>query len=115
MEPLGVRVVTAMVGEVQTKIYENGDPPQLPTDSYYASVQQYITRQATGKLQESNELAEVTARNLVSDVLGGLSGHTWRGGVAGTARIASWLLPTRIFVSCQVVTRSLPDDACGHG
>ena len=42
LESLGVRVVTAMVGEVATQIFQNGDPPALPQDSYYQSVKQYV-------------------------------------------------------------------------
>ncbi|EAW07079.1 putative short-chain dehydrogenase/reductase [Aspergillus clavatus NRRL 1] len=99
MEPLGVRVITAMVGEVETKIYHNGRSLQLPQESYYRTVQHIIADQAAGKLQKSNERADVTARNLVRDVLSGRSGFTWRGGVAGTAKLALWLLPTRLFVS----------------
>ncbi|RAL09581.1 putative short-chain dehydrogenase/reductase [Aspergillus homomorphus CBS 101889] len=100
MEPLGVRVIAAMVGEVETNIYQNGlRTLKLPADSYYRSVEHIIADQAAGKLQTKNERPEVTARNLVRDVLSGRSGFTWRGGVAGTARLASWLLPTRFFVS----------------
>lgn len=99
MEPLGVRVVTAMVGEIATNIYQNAETPILPPGSYYTSVQQYIIDQAAGKLQQQNEPLEITARNLVQDVLGGRSGQTWRGGVAGTAKLATWLLPNRLFVS----------------
>ena len=99
MEPLGVRVVTAMVGEIETNIYQNCEPPILPPGSYYKSVEQYIIDQAAGKLQKQNEPLEITARNLLRDVLSGRSGQTWRGGVAGTAKLATWLLPTRLFVS----------------
>ncbi|CZR50458.1 related to 1-acyldihydroxyacetone-phosphate reductase [Phialocephala subalpina] len=97
MEPLSVCVLTATVGEAETNIYQIGEPPELPKGSYYLSVRQYIVDQAAGKLQKSNEPAEVTAQNLVKDVLSGKSGQTWRGGVAGTAKLASWLPPTRIF------------------
>ena len=99
LESLGVRVVTAMVGEVATQIFQNGDPPALPKDSYYQSVKQYVYDQAAGKMQKNDEPAEVTARNLVGDVMAGRSGQVWRGGLAGTVRLASWLLPTRLLVS----------------
>ncbi|KAJ9485201.1 hypothetical protein VN97_g8155 [Penicillium thymicola] len=98
LEPLGVRVLTAMVGEVETKIYQNSRPLKLPDGSYYKSVESFIVDQASGKLQKTNEKAEVTAHNLVRDVQNGRVGFTWRGGVAGTAKLASWLLPTRLFV-----------------
>ncbi len=99
MEPLGVRVLTAMVGEVQTKIYQNNEPAKLPEGSYYSSVAKFIFDQGSGLMQTNNEDANVTAKNLVKDVMNGSRGQVWRGGVAGTARLASWLLPTRVFVS----------------
>ncbi|RYO90884.1 hypothetical protein DL766_009703 [Monosporascus sp. MC13-8B] len=83
MRPLGVRVVTAMVGEVETEFY-NHDTFSLPPDSHYKSIEAIIRKQSTGEMQVNNEKAWVTARNLVNDVLSGRSGQVWRGGVAGT-------------------------------
>lgn len=98
MQGLGVRVITAMVGEVETNIYQNGRvPPSLPPSSYYASVKELIFRQGTGQMQTENEKASVTAANLVRDVLGGRDGHVWRGGVAGRAKYLHWMLPERLF------------------
>lgn len=108
MEPLGVRVITAMIGEVQTKIYQNSETPKLPEGSYYSSVAKFIFDQGAGVMQRNNEDANVTAKNLVKDVLNGSRGQVWRGGIAGTARLASWLLPTRVFVS----PRALLDCVC---
>lgn len=102
MEPLGVRVVTAMVGEVETGIYQSGGASstakyKLPETSLYKAVESFITAQAAGQLQTNNESAEKVAKSLVNDVLGGMSGQTWRGGVAGTARFALSYLPSRWF------------------
>ncbi|KAM0795811.1 hypothetical protein BDR22DRAFT_882864 [Usnea florida] len=84
LKGLGVRVITAMVGEVETNIYDNAStPPSLPSSSYYASIKDLIFQQ------------EITAENLVSDVLGGRDGHVWRGGVAGRAKYFHWILPER--------------------
>lgn len=103
MEPLGVRVISVMLGEVESQIYRNAEPPPLPENSYYHSVKQFVADQGAGKFQTRSESAELTARNLVGDVVGGKSGQVWRGGIAGTARLASWLLPTRLFVSDDVI------------
>jgi NAD(P)-dependent dehydrogenase (short-subunit alcohol dehydrogenase family) len=103
MAGLGVKVVTAMVGEVETQIYQGGKSYKLPEGSYYKSVETFIVDQGNGKLQTSNESAEKTAKSLVSDLLSGMSGQTWRGGVAGTAKVAHWLLPGRLFVSLLLV------------
>ncbi|KAL4910876.1 hypothetical protein BDW74DRAFT_172335 [Aspergillus multicolor] len=97
MALLGARVVTAMVGEVETNIYAHNEPSKLLEKSYYRCVESFIADQAAGKMQTHNEPVDVTARNLVGDVLRGFSGKTWRGGVAGTARITLWLLPGRLF------------------
>ncbi|KAI1152045.1 hypothetical protein F4825DRAFT_420920 [Nemania diffusa] len=98
MQGLGVRVITAMVGEVETKIYDNAlISPSLPPSSYYKSIKQLIFQQGTGVMQVENEKAEVTAENLVKDVLSGRNGHVWRGGVAGRAKYFHWILPERFF------------------
>lgn len=98
MQGLGVRVVTAMVGEVETKIYDSRTAtPSLPASSYYASIKDFIFQQGTGQMQKENEKAEVTADNLVRDVLSGRDGHVWRGGVAGRAKYFHWILPERFF------------------
>ena len=98
MQGLGVRVITAMVGEVDTKIYDIAStPPSLPSTSYYTAIEDLNFHQGTGQMAKENEKAEVTAENLVSDVLGGRDGHVWRGGVAGRAKYLHWILPERLF------------------
>jgi len=94
LEPLGVRVVTAMVGAIGTQIYTKYEMT-LPADSWYKPIEDIIRKQARGELQEpNNEPVDVTARNIVRDTLGGRRGKIWRGGEAGAASIGSWLLPT---------------------
>lgn len=98
MQGLGVRVITAMIGEVETNIYQNARaPPSLPPSSYYASIKDLIFQQGTGQMQNENEKGSVTAENLVRDVLSGRNGHVWRGGVAGRAKYFHWMLPERLF------------------
>lgn len=95
LEPLGVRVVTAMVGAVKTQIYTK-QSIIIPINSWYKPVEEIIAKQARGELQEpNNEPPDVTARNVVRDTLGGCRGKIWHGGEAGAARFGSWLLPTR--------------------
>ncbi|XXG94899.1 hypothetical protein Hte_001158 [Hypoxylon texense] len=111
LEPAGVRVVTAMVGEMATRFYrraagagagggeeEEGSPLRaLPEGSWYKPVEDIIRAQARGELQLNNEDPRVTAQNLVNDTLGGKRGKTWRGGVAGFASVATWLMPGKLF------------------
>lgn len=96
LEPLGIRVVTAMVGAVETDIYKKSNKMTLPKDSWYMPIEKIIEKQASGEMQEpNNESAEITAHSIVRDTLRGRSGQIWRGGEAGLASIGSWLLPTR--------------------
>ncbi|KUI69407.1 NADPH-dependent 1-acyldihydroxyacetone phosphate reductase [Cytospora mali] len=97
LAPLGVRVVTAMVGSVDTQIYQKYDVA-MPADSWYKSVEPFIKNQSRGKFQEQfNEPIDQVAHNLVADTLKGRQGKIWRGGDAGMAKYASWLLPTWLF------------------
>ncbi|KAI1389068.1 putative short-chain dehydrogenase/reductase [Hypoxylon trugodes] len=104
LAPVGVRVVTAMVGEMATQIYSHGGggggadySPSLPEGSWYKPVEDILRTQGQGQFQVNNEDPRVTARNLVTDTLGGKRGKIWRGGNAGFASVASWLLPGRVF------------------
>lgn len=89
--------MTVMLGEVESKIYTKKRAFHLPEKSYYRCIEDIITKQSSGAMQTSNEQPDMVARNLVQDVLKGRKGQVWRGGVAGTAKYASWLLPTRLF------------------
>ncbi|KAI1134065.1 putative short-chain dehydrogenase/reductase [Hypoxylon sp. FL0543] len=94
LEPLGVRVVTAMIGAINTQLYTKHETT-LPQGSYYKPIEGIIAKQVRGELQEpNNEPVHITARNVVRDTLGGRHGKIWRGGEAGAASIGSWLLPT---------------------
>ncbi|KAI7773879.1 hypothetical protein LA080_009702 [Diaporthe eres] len=77
LEPLGIRVMTVMLGQVSTQMH------------YY--------KLEWGRDLNHNESAEVVARNLVTDTTSGRRGQIWRGGVARMVYLALWLLPTRLF------------------
>lgn len=94
LAPLGVRVVTAMVGAIGTSLY-NDREVALPEGSYYKPIEGHIKKQSRGEMQEPfNESVDVTARSLVKDTLAGRRGQIWRGGEAGRASVLSWLVPT---------------------
>ncbi|OBT39596.1 hypothetical protein VE00_10798 [Pseudogymnoascus sp. WSF 3629] len=96
LAPLGVRVVTAMVGAMGTQLYD-GHEVSLPPDSYYKSIEETIKKQSRGEMQAPfNEPVDITARSLVKDTLSGRRGQIWRGGEAGRASILSWLVPTSL-------------------
>nr|AMJ52082.1 lijC [Ascomycota sp. F53] len=96
LAPLGVRVVTAMVGAIGTQLYDNHEV-SLPEGSYYKPIEETIKKQSRGEMQEPfNEPVDVTARSLVKDTLAGRRGQIWRGGEAGRASVLSWLVPTAL-------------------
>ncbi|KAF5696823.1 short-chain dehydrogenase [Fusarium globosum] len=107
LEPLGVRVLTAMVGAINTEIYDGCDVV-LPTDSWYKPIESIIRRQAKGEMQlPNNEAVEVTAASIVRDTLSGRRGKIWRGGEAGMASVGSWLFPTWLVESILHRNRGL--------
>ncbi|KAK6078939.1 IBR finger domain protein (short-chain dehydrogenase) [Seiridium cupressi] len=105
LSPLGVHVVTAMVGEIETEFYGKGASFALPPGSHYKPAEAIIRKQGLGEMQTNNEKAEVTASNLVKDVLSGRTGKVWRGGVAGTVKISTKDPLILHLVSCGVVIR----------
>ncbi|ERF70514.1 hypothetical protein EPUS_07371 [Endocarpon pusillum Z07020] len=49
LQPLGVDVVTAMVGCINTEFCAKDIPSILPSDSFYRSIERYIEDSAAGK------------------------------------------------------------------
>lgn len=97
LEPLGIRVLTIILGQVSTQMYANKPAFHLPGGSPYEKIAGAIAMQSRGELNFNNEPAEIVARNLVRDTISGRRGKIWRGGLAGTVCLTLWLLPTRLF------------------
>ncbi|EKG20606.1 hypothetical protein MPH_02133 [Macrophomina phaseolina MS6] len=94
LQPLGVRVVTAVTGSVKSNVFANGPPLRLPAGSLYAAAEHEIAARAAGMDVERDlpQTLEQYSRNLVADVLGGASGKVYRGKHASTVDfLASWL------------------------
>lgn len=88
--------MTVMIGAVKTPIFLNSHPGplQLPAESYYKPARQFIEDQYHGKLHPpSQQPADLIARNLANDILGGAKGVVWRGALASTINWATWVLP----------------------
>ncbi|KAK3327467.1 putative short-chain dehydrogenase/reductase [Cercophora scortea] len=96
LAPLGVRVLTAMVGAVHTPIHDKAGALNLPETSYYQAAQKVIADQRAGVLKTNSQAVDVTARSLVRDVESGRVGKVWRGGLASTVRYSVRLLPRGI-------------------
>ncbi|QDS71182.1 hypothetical protein FKW77_010198 [Venturia effusa] len=102
LKPLGINVITAMVGMVESKFHDNLDEPQLRDGSLYKAAEKSITMSSTpgaGLLQQHEMSQEKFSANLVDDILAGKSGKIWRGGLSTTSGILSWLLPSWLLVS----------------
>lgn len=69
----------------------------LPEGSLYKRIASAIISLSKGDLNHYNELADVVARSLVRDMIGGRSGQISRGSLAYNVSLALWLLPTRLF------------------
>ncbi|KAI0891083.1 putative short-chain dehydrogenase/reductase [Annulohypoxylon nitens] len=95
LEPLGVRVVTALIGLVDTHIFANStvDEFRMPSNSYYEPVRQFIVDTREGRKAAKLENVDVTARYLVDDILGGAKGCIWRGALSTECKWLSTYLP----------------------
>lgn len=93
LKPLGVNVVTAMVGSIETKFHTNNIPLVLPDNSRYKRIEQYIQDTDSGKNSPKGTNATVFAEQLVKDVLQGKKGQLWRGNMASMTKWASQCIP----------------------
>lgn len=93
LAPLGVRVITAMVGAVTTPIHDKAGELNLPPGSYYQQIRDLINDIRKGSSKPGSQDVNVVAKNLVHDIIGGRSGLIWRGGTSSLSGYLSWLLP----------------------
>jgi len=101
LRPLGVNVITAMVGMVESKFHDNMGEPQLKEGSLYKPAEKWIKLSSTpgqGSLSQHEMALEKFSASMVDDILAGKSGKVWRGGLSTVSRISQWLLPSWILV-----------------
>lgn len=99
LQPLGIRVVTGMIGGVETPIHQNSGDLALPANSYYKSVKDVISDVNRGAKKPNAQPVDVTARAIANDIVGGKSGKIWRGGMASILSWVSSLVPYSVLVS----------------
>ncbi|KAI0805268.1 putative short-chain dehydrogenases/reductase [Xylaria sp. FL0064] len=101
MAPLGVRVVTVILGAVETT---GNDPTlkgelELPASSYYQKIRNIINRHYRGEIFTKKQNVDVAANNVVSDVLKGGSIFIRRGEASTISWISTTFLPHGLFTS----------------
>lgn len=80
MAPLGVKVVTAVLGVVNTSENKPSKPSlELPTGSYYETIWDFIDRQKLGVVYSKKQNVDVAAKNVVDDVRSGRGPFIRRG------------------------------------
>ncbi|MCJ1430793.1 hypothetical protein MMC27_000143 [Xylographa pallens] len=88
VEPLGVRVITAMIGCVETNIYSNNSTFELPAGSLYKPIKQQIADTNARKHSPKGTDVNTLAKNVVDGILKGKKGQLWRGKMAS---MTSWV------------------------
>lgn len=101
MAPLGVRVVTVVLGGVETtgNNPDNRKDLELPANSYYEKIYAAINRHQKGLIYNNKQNVDVAARNVVNDALSRGAGFVRR----GQASSLSWWFNT--FLSYALTTK----------
>jgi hypothetical protein len=98
LAPLGVRVITGMLGKIESKFHDNDAWEGLPESSPYKGVENQIRLTACGAVGPKCEKLDEFAARFVDDITGGASGQVWRGAMAQTTRFMAYHAPTSLLV-----------------
>ncbi|PSN74062.1 NAD(P)-binding protein [Corynespora cassiicola Philippines] len=79
LEPLDIRVVTLIVGCVQSKVIQNIPAYRIPEGSLYQPIESQINEFVQAENRPPETKTEDFARDVVRDVVGGKDGMVWRG------------------------------------
>jgi 1-acylglycerone phosphate reductase len=102
LRPLGVKVMTAMVGMVESKFHDNIAEVEVKEDSLYKPAERWIKLSATagqGNLTQYEMPLEKFSLRLAEDILAGKTGKVWRGGLSTATAVMKWLLPNFLLVN----------------
>lgn len=100
MAPLGVRVVTVILGGVET----SGNNPlnipdlELPSNSHYQNITSVIDRHKKTEIHPNKQNINTAATNAVEDVLKGCGPFIRRGQASTLSWICNTFIPYRLFV-----------------
>ncbi|OQE21826.1 hypothetical protein PENSTE_c011G00583 [Penicillium steckii] len=101
MAPLGVRVVTVILGGVET----SGNNPsniadlELPSDSHYQKIVSVIDRHKKTQVHPNKQNIDIAAKNVVEDVLSGRGPFIRRGQASTLSWICNTFLPYGLFTN----------------
>lgn len=101
MAPLGVRVVTVVLGGVET----NGNNPanipdiELPSNSHYRKIATVIDRHKKTQVHPNKQNMKMAAQNVVDDVLNNRGPFIRRGQASTLSWICNTFLPYGLFTS----------------
>lgn len=113
LAPLGVRVVTVVLGGVQTSGNDPSNIPdlELPPDSYYQKIAAVIDRHKKTLIHPNKQNIDVAAKNVVEDVLSGRGIFIRRGYASTLSWLCNTFLPYRLFI--YLINRDSALDAIG--
>ena len=103
LAPLGVTVITGMLGSIESNFHVNDSWQGVPESSRYKSVEAQIANSAEGKVGPKKEKVRDFARRFIDDVLRGASGQIWRGAMAQTTRAIGHHAPMRVLVCNNIL------------
>ena len=107
LAPLGVTVITGMLGSIESNIHVNDSWQGVPESSRYKSAEAQIAKQAEGMIGPKKEKVEDFARRFADDILKGASGQVWRGAMAQTTRALGYHAPMSLLVCDFIVLQNL--------
>ena len=102
LQPLGVNVITFILGTIKTTFFENAPRIPLAEDSAYRSATMYMENAAQGKTSPMPMDPNVLAERMVQDMVNGGTGKTWRGGLVSMVKFMANWVPTIITVSALI-------------
>jgi 1-acylglycerone phosphate reductase len=99
LAPLGVTVLTGVIGGVQTEFVSNEVGLGVLESSHYKSIESYVFKQTSQEGGFTFESLETFVDHLIGDIVRGATGPVYRGYRAQTARLLAYHVPTSILVS----------------
>jgi NAD(P)-dependent dehydrogenase (short-subunit alcohol dehydrogenase family) len=98
LAPIGINVLTVMVGTVTTSFHYNEPEVSIPNSSYFLGARDIITQLATGQAGPKGCPVQAFADSIVDDIMG-KTGMIWRGPYSKILWFASKWMPQWLWVS----------------